>query len=139
MRSNFILGIHNSWQSGAAILCDEEIIAAVSEERFTRIKDCSGIPNNSIQFVLNQAGISLYDLKYITYGMVTGVLPDAPTLTTMLEQSHRIVDLNFRTFSDTSERVLSEIRWNEKHLSEFLDWAKKNDVEEKIVLVDHHT
>jgi len=139
MSSNFILGMHNSWQSGAAILCDEKIIAAVSEERFTRIKDCSGIPNNSIQFALNQAGISLYDLKYITYGMVTGVLPDTPTLTTMLEQSRRIVDLNFRTFSDISERVLSEIRWNEKHLSEFLDWAKKNDVEEKTVLVDHHT
>ena len=33
------LGIHNSWQSGAALIVDGRVVAACNEERFTRKKN----------------------------------------------------------------------------------------------------
>ena len=92
MNSTYTLGMHNSWQSGAALLCDGVIIAAASEERFTREKDCSGIPGSSIKFVLNRAGISISEVDKIAYGMTTSITPDALTLATMLERGKNLID-----------------------------------------------
>ena len=139
MNSTYTLGMHNSWQSGAALLCDGVIIAAASEERFTREKDCSGIPGSSIKFVLNRAGISISEVDKIAYGMTTSITPDALTLATMLERGKNLIDFGFRSFRDFADRLTSEMRWNEKYIKELFDWARSEKVEDKIVQVDHHT
>tara|TARA_X000000950_G_scaffold289480_1_gene414002 strand:- start:9064 stop:10902 length:1839 start_codon:yes stop_codon:yes gene_type:complete len=65
---NYILGISAFYHdSSAALLNNGEIIAAVQEERFTRIKHDSSFPRNSIQFVLKQANISLKDVDAIVF------------------------------------------------------------------------
>tara|TARA_X000000950_G_scaffold151772_2_gene186775 strand:+ start:1041 stop:1181 length:141 start_codon:yes stop_codon:yes gene_type:complete len=43
------LGIHNSWQSGAALIVNGKVVGAVSEERFNRIKNFHGMPTQSIR------------------------------------------------------------------------------------------
>ena len=62
----YILGI-NAYHGGASacLIKDGQLIAAVEEERFTRQKYWAGFPVLSIQFCLDAAGISAYDLDHI--------------------------------------------------------------------------
>lgn len=65
----YILGL-NAYHadSSAAIFKDGEMIAAIEEERFTRIKHWAGFPAQAIKFCLSEAGITLSHLDYITIG-----------------------------------------------------------------------
>jgi len=66
--STYVLGISCFYHDSAATLIkDGEIISAAQEERFTRIKHDSSFPSNSIKFCLNNAGININDISYITY------------------------------------------------------------------------
>lgn len=64
------LGINGFSHDASAAIVDEEgrIIAAVEEERFSRRKKEDRFPVESIRYCLNEAGISLSDLKGIGYG-----------------------------------------------------------------------
>ncbi|MBF0381322.1 MAG: carbamoyltransferase [Magnetococcales bacterium] len=63
-----ILGISCYFHDSAACLVqDGKIIAAVQEERFTRKKNDSGFPNNSINYCLSAAEISINDIDYVVY------------------------------------------------------------------------
>lgn len=63
----YILGI-NAYHgdSSACILKNGEVIAASEEERFRRIKHWAGFPSEAIKFCLNEAGISIEEVDYIT-------------------------------------------------------------------------
>ena len=64
----YILGISAFYHDSAAVLIhDGEIISAVQEERFTRIKHDSSFPINAISWCLSKAGISEIDLDQIVY------------------------------------------------------------------------
>jgi carbamoyltransferase len=65
----YILGL-NAYHadSSAAIFKDGEMIVATEEERFTRVKHWAGFPALSIKFCLQEAGISLADVDYISIG-----------------------------------------------------------------------
>ena len=69
------LGVHNSSQSGAALIKDGKIIGAVTEERFNRIKNYHGWPQKSIDYLLDLANITLKDVDKIVYGMFTDIIP----------------------------------------------------------------
>ena len=62
-----ILGISAITGSSAAIIVDNEIIAAVQEERFTRIKHDSTFPFNSINYVLSQINKNFLNRLYCIY------------------------------------------------------------------------
>tara|TARA_B100001142_G_C13819853_1_gene456073 strand:- start:60 stop:239 length:180 start_codon:yes stop_codon:yes gene_type:complete len=49
-----ILSFHNSFEASAAIYINEEIKAAVSKERFNRIKNFHGFPHRSIDYLLKK-------------------------------------------------------------------------------------
>lgn len=65
----YILGL-NAYHadSSAAIFRDGVMIAAIEEERFTRIKHWAGFPAQAIQFCLREAGIPLSQVNHITIG-----------------------------------------------------------------------
>ena len=52
--------------ASACILKDNIILAAVEEERFTRIKHSAGFPKNSINFCLESSGLKLEDIDHVT-------------------------------------------------------------------------
>jgi len=63
-----ILGISAFYHDSAAVLIeDDEIISAVQEERFTRIKHDSNFPVSSIKYLLNVKNINLNDLDYVVF------------------------------------------------------------------------
>ena len=63
-----ILGISAYYHdSAAALLRDGEIVAAAQEERFSRKKHDSGFPENAIRFCLDEANLSISDLKHVVF------------------------------------------------------------------------
>ncbi len=68
MKKNFLLGISCFYHdSAAALICDGEIISAVQEERFSRIKHDSRFPENAIKYCLKSNNLDLRDIKNIVY------------------------------------------------------------------------
>lgn len=63
-----ILGISAFYHdSAAALIEDEVIVAAASEERFTRIKGDSSFPANAVEFCLKEAGITIDEIDEIVF------------------------------------------------------------------------
>ncbi|MBF0290157.1 MAG: carbamoyltransferase [SAR324 cluster bacterium] len=63
----YILGM-NAYHGDAAacIFKDGELIAAIEEERITRIKHWAGFPTESIKFCLEECGIPITEVDYVT-------------------------------------------------------------------------
>jgi carbamoyltransferase len=61
-----ILGI-NAYHgnASAAIVCDGQLIAAVEEERFNRVKYAAGFPAEAICYCLKEAGLTLADIDHV--------------------------------------------------------------------------
>ena len=63
-----ILGISAFYHdAAAAIVIDGKIVAAVQEERFTRVKHDASFPTNAIKFCLEYSGLELKDLDAIVF------------------------------------------------------------------------
>ena len=63
-----ILGISSYYHdSAAALLVDGELVAAAQEERFTRKKHDARFPENAIQYVLQEAGLSLSQVDHVAF------------------------------------------------------------------------
>ena len=66
--ATWILGISCFYHdSAAALLCDGELIAAASEERFTRTKHDPDFPVNAIRFCLGVAGITMDEVDHLGF------------------------------------------------------------------------
>lgn len=66
--STYILGISAFYHDSAACLIgDGRILAAAQEERFTRKKFDARFPTQAARFCLQEAGISLADVKYVAF------------------------------------------------------------------------
>src|SRR5437867_4392498 len=61
-----ILGI-NAYHgnASAAIVCDGQLIAAVEEERFNRVKYAAGFPAQAIRYCLQEAGLTLAEIDHV--------------------------------------------------------------------------
>ena len=62
----YILGL-NAYHADAAVCLvkDGELVAAVEEERFRRIKHWGGFPTEAIRYCLREAGISIGDVDHV--------------------------------------------------------------------------
>lgn len=98
----YVLGINDSHCATAALLKDGEIIACVSEERFTQIKNHPGIPAKSIKYCLAYAKIKPSQLGRVIVSSTTfppiifplerstkKIKPQAESLITKLYQKAR--------------------------------------------------
>src|SRR5947207_12822589 len=61
-----ILGI-NAYHgnASAAIVSNGQLIAAVEEERFNRVKYAAGFPAQAIRYCLKEAGLTLSDIDHV--------------------------------------------------------------------------
>ncbi len=66
MNDQVILGINAfHGDASAAIVVDGQLIAAVEEERFNRIKHWAGFPSQSINYCMEIAGVRLSDIDHV--------------------------------------------------------------------------
>ena len=129
----FILGI-NAYHadSSAAILKDGELIAAIEEERFTRIKHWAGFPEQAIKFCLQQAGIGLDQVDYIGIGRN----PKAKLLNRLqFAISHPKVGVNAISSRLKNNQQVSSL---ENEFSKIYPSIDKNSLKRKIIHVEHH-
>ncbi|NIV30862.1 MAG: carbamoyltransferase, partial [Anaerolineae bacterium] len=62
----YILGI-NAYHGGASacLVRDGQVVAAVEEERFKRVKYWAGFPIEAIQYCLDEAGITIQEVDQV--------------------------------------------------------------------------
>ena len=138
MRSITVLGIHDGHTAGAAILRDGRVLAALSEERLTNIKNFSGVPRLSIPAVVAVAGIPPEEIDLIALGCLvraTAPVQDEQTARMQLYkkmaplfQSHILSDLMVKGFHRV--RRMGGL----KEVLGSLGLERK-----EILFVDHHT
>lgn len=105
--------------SAAVLLKDGIIIAAIEEERLSRVKHSNFFPRRAIDFCLNQAGIKLSDVNYIA---VNYSEYDAHSMGAMV------------AFEDSQV----EFRDAQEHVSFNFVRFYKTDISDKLVFCNHH-
>ena len=128
-----ILGISCYYHdSSAALLVDGEIQTAVQEERFTRKKNDSSFPMNSINYILKENNINLNEIDHV-------VFYEKPFLkfTRLLETYLANAPLGFASFKKAIPTWVKNKLFQKK---EIIDELKKIDVnfKGKILFSEHH-
>lgn len=75
----YILGIYNGHNATATLTEDGTVIASVSEERFSGIKNYKGFPKNAIDYCLKKAGISSSELSLVVRSSITAAPIHVPS------------------------------------------------------------
>ncbi len=124
----YILGISAFYHDSAACLVkDGEILAAASEERFTRIKGDASFPRNAVKYCLSEAGISVADLDYVGFY-------DKPLLKfeRILETYLGVVPRGFRSFLMAGPLWIKEKLFMDRGIRDALEY------EGEILYAEHH-
>jgi len=118
--------------SSAALLRDGVLIAAIEEERFTRIKHWAGFPVQAIQFCLKEAGITLEQVDYIAIGRN----PKAK----MLKRIGFVLQHPKVGLDAVSSRLknMQQVSSLEKEFSKWFPSIDESTLKSKIVQVEHH-
>jgi carbamoyltransferase len=132
-----VLGITNNDLAGACLVRDDVILAAASEERFSRVKDHKTWPEKSIEFVLRSGNCTLADIDYIAYGWNAGFDADKH----LLLYFDRIVEEaqhHKEGLPHVRKRIHDEIENDKRSRREFDEFVARNGLKSKVVYVDHH-
>jgi carbamoyltransferase len=124
-----ILGVSCFYHdAAAALLQDGRLIAAAEEERFSRIKHDSGLPERSIAFCLARGGITAAELDYV-------VFYEKPLLKfeRILLSGLRTYPRAWRSFGEATISWLGEKLWVRELLRESLGVPR-----ERILFAEHH-
>jgi carbamoyltransferase len=133
----YLLGITNGETASACLVRNGKLISAVSEERFTRIKMDSSWPSKSIDYVLKNEGIEFKDLDKVCYSWSKGF--DGDEL--LLSYFDRIIyeaKNNPNGISLFRDRIKVEIQRDKIKRIEYFNFIKKNNLEKKSYIVNHH-
>jgi len=110
--------------SAAALIIDNEVIAAAEEERFTGIKHDSSFPKNAIRYVLSEADKTIYDIEEI-YWYESPEKKDNRIRTTFAKKAIRTFFLNRKYKKSKSSQ-------DPKNILESMGFTGK------INFIDHH-
>jgi carbamoyltransferase len=127
----FILGL-NAYHadSSACIVKNGKLIAAVEEERFTRIKHWAGFPRESIQYCLREAGASIAEIDHIAvnrnpkanlWRKVGFVLRQRPSMAMIMDRAK-----NASTMIDIKEKIAAAFA------------TAPNKLKAKVSYIEHH-
>jgi carbamoyltransferase len=123
-----ILGISAFFHDSAACLLEDgEIVAAASEERFTRVKADASFPANAVEFCLSEAGIELSDLDHVGFY-------DKPLLKfeRILETYLGVVPKGFRSYLMAGPLWIKEKLFMDREIMEALGYPGP------ILYAEHH-
>ena len=126
--SRYVLGLSAFYHdSAAALLNDGDIIAAASEERFTRKKGDAGFPRHAVAYCLKQAGIGVRDLTAIGFY-------DKPLLKfeRILETYLAVVPAGLRSFLKAGPLWIKDKLHIDRQLKDALDYSGE------ILYCEHH-
>jgi carbamoyltransferase len=127
----YILGL-NAYHgdSAASIFKDDELIAATEEERIRRVKHWAGFPSEAIKFCLDECGISIEDVDYIT-------ISRDPSANIYKKITHSVKNLvSFKALKDRliNSKKVGSIK---SQLATIFD-IEENKIKAEVVNVEHH-
>jgi len=128
MPDEYILGLSAFYHDSAAcLLRNGEIVAAASEERFTRKKADERFPREAVAFCLRQAGITVADLTHVGFY-------DKPLLKfeRILETYLGVAPRGFKSFRLAGPLWIKDKLYIDRHLHDELGYAGK------ILYAEHH-
>lgn len=123
-----ILGISAFYHDSAAcLLRDGQILAAASEERFTRIKGDKAFPSHAVAYCLREAGITLANVDAVGFY-------DKPLLKfeRILETYIGVAPRGFRSFLMAGPLWIKEKLFTEREIREALEYDRK------VLFSEHH-
>ena len=130
-----ILGISCYYHDSAAtLLIDGEIITAVQEERFTRIKHDDSFPVEAIKFILQKSNLKLNDIDHI-------VFYEKPFLKfeRLLETYLSFAPFGFKSFAKSMPLWIKEKLFMKKMIIDSLKSIDNNfENKEKLFFSEHH-
>jgi carbamoyltransferase len=123
-----ILGISCFYHDSAACLVrDGAVVAAASEERFTRQKNSALFPVNAVNFCLQNEGLSIYDIDYIGFY-------EKPFL-----KFHRVLMSHLRSYPFSFPNFMDTMpSWLDERLVMPLVFQKELGYKGKSVFIKHH-
>jgi len=116
--------------SSACIVVDGKLIAAVEEERFTRIKHWAGLPVRAIEYCLNEAGTEIKEVDHVAINrnpkanlakkalFAFSRRPSLRVLSDRLKNASRITDLRTvlsSAFTVPQSKLKAELHYVEHH------------------------
>jgi carbamoyltransferase len=125
---SYILGISAFYHDSAAcLLRDGEIVAAGSEERFTRIKGDPAFPARAVEYCLKEAGITVKDLTAVGFY-------DKPLLKfeRILETYLGVAPKGFKSFLMAGPLWIKEKLYTDKQIRDALGY------EGDVLYSEHH-
>jgi len=121
-----ILGISNSKDSGACLIIDGKLVAAVNEERFNRKKLTKEFPHNSIKWILKEFNLSNKKIDALAFGSWKGIstefLPDY--IDEVLKNSS-----NIKNLKKIKEKYQTSARNDQNYLQYFKQGLKKMNLD----------
>ena len=130
----YILGISAFYHDSAAVLIkDGEAIAAIQEERLTRIKGDASFPKNSIKFLLKDNKITAKDISYVCFY-------EKPFLKfeRLLETYISHAPYGFQSFRKSIPLWIKEKLFQKDSLVKELQKIDQNFIEKNILFSEHH-
>ena len=119
--------------SAAAYIKNGEIISAVQEERFTRIKHDNSFPENSIKYILKSQNISIDDIDYFVFYEKPFLKFDR-----IIETYFSSAPFGFKSFLNSFPIWTKEKIFQKKILHNCLKSISKKVELEKIYFSEHH-
>jgi carbamoyltransferase len=130
-----ILGVSAFYHDSAAALIDDgRIIAAAQEERFTRKKNDAAFPDKAISYCLEEAGLNLKDIDFVTFY-------DKPFLKfeRLLETYLSYAPVGFKSFKMAIPLWLKEKLFQKDLLrKKFKEYDSEFDWMNKLLFSEHH-
>jgi carbamoyltransferase len=117
------LGICNGETSSVCLFENGKLIAAASEERFTRIKMDSSFPINAIDWIFKEFDLDFTKIDQIAYSWKKGFPEDL--LTHYLNKSSSLALTNTVSHSIYLERIKIELERDQIQYKYMEDWIKK--------------
>lgn len=126
--STTILGISAFYHDSAAVIIkDGNILAASSQERFSRKKGDKSFPHDAINFCLNVAGININDINHIVF-YEDYILK----FERLLVSYHSFVPKSIVSYLSSMPKWITHNLWLEN------DIKKELGVDKKIIFCNHH-
>ena len=120
--------------SAAALVVNGNVVSAVQEERFTRIKHDARFPINSIKYCLNSANLKLSNIDAFVFYEKPFIKFER-----LLETYLKKVPYGFKSFKLAIPLWVKEKLFQRQLILKYLDLIEKDtSIKNKIFFTDHH-
>ncbi len=133
----YFLGIHNCYDSGAALFKDNECLFAINEERLSRIKMDDSFPERSIAACLAYAEITLDDVDVVSYAWHDR-FPYEEHLVSYVKRAVEIAETGEDAKHIMFDRIRVEVERSVPRKQDFFRWTEEKKVAKKVEYFDHH-